>query len=388
VFADFLLSLRRHGLPVGLQEWLALHEALGKGLVADGDDLYGLARALLVHTEGHYDPYDLAFAETFRGMTGTEIGERLKEWLANPISGLPVDAEAFRQLTGLDLDELRRRFEELLRTQAERHDGGSKYIGTGGTSPFGNSGRNPAGIRLGQGGQRSAVSVAEERRYRNYRTDAVLDVRQFEVALRALRNMAREGELCLDVDGTIDKTAQQGGEIDLLFRPDRRNSVRFVLLMDAGGSMGPYASLVDQLFTAASKAGHWKSFHHYFFHNCVYGRLWVDIEHSRSVPTARLFREHGAEARFVFVGDACMAPWELTAAGGTGWSWDRHVESGLDWLLRIRRHWKHSIWLNPEPQRFWRHPTIEAIAQVFPMFPLTLDGLGRGLKRLRQGPVA
>lgn len=388
MFADFLLSLRRHGLPVGLQEWLALHEALSADLVGDVEDFYGIARALLVHTEGHYDPFDVAFGETFRGVVASELSEQIKAWLANPVAVLPGDPEAFRQLTGMDMEELRRRFEELLKTQTERHDGGSRYIGTGGTSPFGNRGKNPAGIRVGPGGQRSAVAVADERRFRNYRTDAILDVRQFGVALRALRNMAREGDIVLDVDGTIDKTAQQGGEIDLLFRPDRRNTVRFVLLMDAGGSMGPHAELVDRLFSAASKSGHWKSFHHYFFHNCVYSRLWTDIEHSKSMPTARLFREHGPDARFVFVGDACMAPWELTAAGGTGWSWERHLESGLDWLQRIRRRWKHAVWLNPEPERFWRHPTIDTIGQVFPMYPLTLDGLGKALKRLRQGPVA
>lgn len=385
MFTDLLFALRRKGVPIGAEEWLALHRALSIDLIADVEAFYGIGRAILIHHEAHFDAFDQAFHEVFSGVVESDLNAELKRWLADPIAPKELSPEAFARLAGLDLDELRKRFEELLRTQKERHDGGSKWIGTGGTSPFGNGGQNPAGIRVGEGGGRSAVQVASERRFRNYRTDAPLDVRQFQVALRALKNLAREGEEVLDVDASIDETCEQGGEVELVFQPDRRNTVRFVLLMDAGGSMGPHAELVDRLFTAASKANHWKSFHHYFFHNCPYSKVWTDIERARSIQTAKILRDHPPDTKVVFVGDACMAPWELTAVGGSGWYWEKNLESGFDWLLRIRRTFRDSIWLNPEPERYWEHTTISAIAQVFPMFPLTLDGLGRALKKLKHG---
>ena len=258
-------------------------------------------------------------------------------------------------------------------------------MGTGGTSPYGSGGRHPTGIRVGKGGGRSAVQVAEERRYRNYRTDVTIDVRQFKTALRALRDLAREGEEVLDLDETIDKTCKNAGDIELAFRPDRKNTVRLVLLMDAGGSMEPHARLVDRLFTAASEIGHWKSFDHYFFHNCPYSRLYKNIERLESIPTEEVLRIHPKHCKVVFVGDACMAPWELTATGGALSLWDRNARSGLDWLLEFRRRYGSAIWLNPEPPRWWRHQTIEAIGNVFPMFPLTIDGIRGGIKQLRRG---
>jgi uncharacterized protein with von Willebrand factor type A (vWA) domain len=229
------------------------------------------------------------------------------------------------------------------------------------------------------------VQIAEERRYRNYRTDITIDVRQFKTALRALRSLAREGEEVLDLDETIAETGRQGGEIELVFNPDRKNTVRLVLLMDAGGSMAPYARLVDRLFTAASGASHWKSFDHYFFHNCPYGRLYTDMERLTATPTQDVLRNHQKDSKIVFVGDACMAPWELTAVGGAIGLWDHNAASGLDWIQRFRRRFPHAIWLNPEPRRFWRHPTIEAIGDVLPMFPLSLDGLREGIKKLKRG---
>ncbi|MEE2828961.1 MAG: VWA domain-containing protein, partial [Myxococcota bacterium] len=276
--------------------------------------------------------------------------------------------------------------EELLKTQKERHDGGNTWIGTGGTSPFGHSGRNPAGFRVGgPGGGRSAVQVAEERRYRNYRTDVTIDVRQFKVALRTLRSLGREGPETLDLDETIDATCRSGGEIELHFEKERRNTVRLMLLMDAGGSMNPHARLVDRLFSAASEIGHWRSFDHYFFHNAIYSRLYTSIERLRGVPTEDLFRKHPTETKVVFVGDACMAPWELTAVGGTISLWQENRLSGLDWFRRFRQTWPDCVWLNPEPERYWRHETITAIKNVIPMFPLSLDGLREAMAHLRRG---
>ena len=389
MFLDLLFALRRHKVPVGTQEFLALHEALAAGLVSGEQELYDLGRAILVHTEAHYDAFDLAFVETFGDADVLEIREAIKAWLADPVPMRDLSPEAFERMTGMSLEELRRRFEEMLKEQKERHDGGSRYIGTGGRSPFGNSGRNPAGIRVGgPGGQRSAVQVAMERQYRNYRTDVTIDVRQFKVALRALRSLGREGPEELAIDPTIDETCRSGGEIELVFERERKNTVRLALLMDAGGSMDPYARLVDRLFTAASEIGHWKSFDHYFFHNCPYSRVYSSIERLESVQTAELFRKHRPETKVVFVGDACMAPWELNAMGGILSLWEKNQLSGLDWIRKFKEHFKDCVWLNPEPERFWRHDTITAIGQVIPMFPLTLDGIRAAVRHLRKGQAA
>ena len=389
MFTDFLFSLRRRGVPVGTQEWLAFHQALEEGLIENAEDLYGVGRAVLIHREGHYDDYDQCFLEVFHDVEAEALSDALKSWLENPVALPDMSPEAFERLTGMSLEELRERFDELLRTQKERHDGGSKWIGTGGTSPFGHSGRSRGGIRVGgPGGGRSAMQVAGERRFRNYRTDVTIDVRQFKVALRALRQLGKEGPEELHLDSTIDATSKSGGEIELRFERERRNTVRMALLMDAGGSMDPYARLVDRLFTAASELGHWRSFDPYFFHNCVYSRLYTNIARGSSVPTEELFTKHPADTKLVFVGDACMAPWELGAAGGSLALWDRNATTGLEWLTRFRRTWKDCIWLNPEPERYWRHPTIAAIARVIPMFPLTLDGLKAATGHLRRGANA
>lgn len=391
MFTEFLISLRRRGVPVGLQEWLALHQALGKGLVGNLDDMYGIGRAVLVHREGHYDAYDLAFAEVFRGGAGpatVDLKAALQKWLEDPARLEHLSPELFEKLTGLSLEELRKRFEEMLREQKERHDGGNRFIGTGGTSPFGTGGAHPTGMRVGEGGGRTAVQVAESRRFRNYRTDVTLDVRQFKQALRMLRSLGREGVEVLDLEETIGETCRNAGDIELVYRPERKNTVKLLLLMDAGGSMDPHARLVDRMFSAASDAGHWKRFGHHFFHNMVYDKVYTDILRRRSILTAKLFDEHPPDTRVVFVGDACMAPWELTLTGASIDWWDRSSRSpettGVDWLLRFRRHFHATAWLNPEPERFWRHPTIHLISRIIPMFPLTLNGLSDAIKHLRK----
>ncbi len=386
MFVDFLFALRRQEVPVGTQEWLAFHQALKKGLIDDMESLYGLGRSILVHSEGHFDAYDLAFLEVFEGVEAPDLKEALLQWLQNPVDMGALGPGAFEKMTGMSLEELQRRFEELLKEQTERHDGGSKWIGTGGTSPFGHSGFHPQGIRVGgSGGRRSAVQVAGERRYQDFRSDATLDVRQFKQALRALRHLGKEGPEVLDLDETIETTCRQGGEIELVFGKDRRNTVRLVLLMDAGGSMTPYARLVDRLFTAASEMGHWRSFDHYFFHNVVYSRIYTSIERLAAGPTEELFHKHPADAKIVFVGDACMAPWELVAAGGALGLWDHNRRSGLDWLRRFQQRFESVVWLNPEPARYWNHETISTIGRLIPMFPLSVDGLRDAVQHLRKG---
>jgi len=385
MFVRWLYSLRARGVPVGTSEWLALHEALGKGLIDGVDALYGLGRALLVHSETQFDAYDLAFIDTFGDANLPELKEALLKWLEDPV---PMkDAEGLAEALGAEsLEELLRKFEETMNEQTERHDGGNRWVGTGGRSMYGHGGQNPRGMRVGgKGGGRTAVQVAAERRYRDFRDDVTLDVRQFKVALRALRDLGNEGREELSLPKTIDRTCQDAGEINLVFEKERKNRIRLLLLMDAGGSMSPYARLVDRLFTAASELGHWKSFDPYFFHNVPYGRVWTSIERAESVATPELFRKHPEHCKVVFVGDACMAPWELTATGGALALWDRNARSGLQWLEHFRRHFDDVVWLNPEPERYWNHETITTIRRLFPMHPLTVRGIEDAVKVLRHG---
>ncbi len=383
MFLDLMYALRRQRVPVGPIEWDALCEALSRGIISDIDTLYHVGRALLVKTEGHYDAWDLAFSEVFRGVEAPpEIKEALLRWLEEPMEGEALSEEKLAEMTGLTPEELRRRFKEILERQKERHDGGNRFVGTGGQSPFGRRGSHPTGINVGGGGGGQAVMVAEAREFRNYRTDVTLDVRQFKVALRRLRRLSREGEVELDLPGTIHRTARNAGEVDLDFSPSRRNRVRLLLLMDVGGSMTPHAEMVSRLFTAAATSQQWKEIRHYYFHNCVYRRIYTDIETWKGVPTENLFREMGPDWKVVMVGDACMAPWELTLTGGGQDPRDPAPTPGIDWLRRIRRHFRQTVWLNPDDPRFWNHTTVQAIRGVFPMYPLTLDGIHQAVRHL------
>ncbi|MEM7482143.1 MAG: VWA domain-containing protein [Acidobacteriota bacterium] len=384
MFTDFFYFLRACGLKVSLTEWLALMRALVEGHGrANLNTFYSLARALLVKRETDFDLWDRAFASFFRGVENTfEIDDELLRWLEN--AELPnLDAAL---PAGMDLEDLRRLFEERRAEQTERHDGGSRWIGTGGVSLFGHGGRNPAGVRVGgPGGGRSAVQVAGERRFRNLRGDRLLDTRQIGLALRRLRRLGQEpGPDELDLDGTVDASARNGGEIDLVFAPPRRNRVQLLLLMDVGGSMDPHTELCERLFSAAHSAQHFKRFEVRFFHNCVYEKLYTDMAHGRGERTADRLRELDEHWSVVFVGDAWMAPWELTRVGGALDYYHHNEDSGLTWLQRIRRRCPDSVWLNPEPPQVWKAPTIHWIRQVFPMFELTLEGLGEAVDVLRR----
>ncbi len=383
MFLDFLYLLRDQGVPVGTHEWIAFEEALALGLEGGRlDGFYHLGRSLLIKSEGHYDAYDVAFARYFHGFdVPLEVKDALLRWLDKPegeqTQGTP---------TILQDAELMEEFKKLLETQNERHDGGSRYIGTRGLSPFGNQGQNPQGMRVGgqTAGGRSAIYQAENREFRNYRTDVKLETRQFKVALKGLRKFEKEGQPVLQLDPTIKRTADNGGEIDLVFGPDRKNSVKLLLLMDAGGSMDPYSEVVNRLFSAAFAAHHFKRFEYYYFHNCVYSRIYKDIAQRQSVPTQEMLRDLPQDFRVVFVGDACMAPWELTAANDII-GYGSTKASGLDWIRRIKGHFRGAVWLNPEPRSYWSHPTISQVGAVIPMFELTLDGMGRAMRRLRSG---
>jgi uncharacterized protein with von Willebrand factor type A (vWA) domain len=394
VFVPFLYELRARGVKAGTQEALALARALRAGLHDSSlDGFYHVARALLVHDEGKLDAFDEAFLAHFKGIEtkGVELEEELLEWLreAREHGGTLTDEER-ALLEDFDLEELRRLFEERLAEQTERHDGGNKWIGTGGTSPFGHSGRAArAGIRVGgPGGMRSAVKVADARMYRPYRNDLTLDVRQMSVALRKLRGFARDGvEEELDLEETIDATAKNAGELEVVTRPPRRPSTRVILMMDVGGSMDPYAHLVERLFTAASKSTHFKELRTYYFHNCIYGHVYKTERFDDPVKVTDVQNECGRHYKLILVGDALMAPYELLHAGGSLDLGDDAGIEGIAWLMRLGAHFDRSAWLNPEPINYWYGNTIEYVRQVFPMYPLTLDGLGEAVGHLVRGPA-
>lgn len=387
MFLSLLYRLRSAGVPVSTTEWLTLIEALARGHArADLAVFYHLARALLVKRESDWDRYDQVFAELFEGVDQHfQLSEALMEWLRDPQLPRALTDEERARLKAMDLDTLRRQFEDRLREQKERHDGGNRWIGTGGTSPFGHGGTHPSGLRIGgPGGGRSAAQIAEDRRFRNLRADRVLDTRQLGLALRRLRELADHGPRDeLDVEATIDRTAREGGEIDLVFRAPRRNRARVLLLMDVGGSMNAHARLCEQLFSAAHQAKHFRELRTFFFHNCVYDSLFTDMERGMHVPTARVLEEVDEEWFTLVVGDAYMHPWELTQPGGAiDWN-HQNSDPGYTWLQRIRTRTPRSVWLNPEQPRLWDAPSIRLVRTLFPMFSLSLDGLREAVDVLR-----
>jgi hypothetical protein len=387
VLLDFLYELRRRSVPVGLQEWMTLMEALARQLHESSlSAFYTLARAVLVHSEAHFDAYDQAFARCFAGIEGDtlELADELERWLEDPRRLAQLSAEQLAALQALDLEELRRQLMERLREQRERHDGGNRWIGTGGTSPFGSGGYHPTGVRIGgEGGGRSAAQVAALRRYRAYRGDLVLDVRQIQVALRKLRDLRRDGVADeLDLEGTVDRTCRNAGELELLWRPSRRNRARVLLVMDVGGSMDPHAQLLSRLFSAARAARHFRELQCFYFHNCIYQQVYRDSWFREAVSLQDLVRTYTPRYKLILVGDAMMHPMELLDVGGAIDYWHRNPTPGIDTLGQLSRHFERAVWLNPEPREVWGHVTVRAIRQLFPMFPLTLDGLDEAVAAL------
>ncbi|MFO1518401.1 MAG: VWA domain-containing protein [bacterium] len=386
----FFYALRALKIPVGTQEWLVLMEALTQDL-AESSLLrfYYLARAILVKSEALYDAYDQAFLMCFRDMPAElNLKDELMEWLNRS-----VDAAARPPIPDIDpltLEELRKRFMERLKEQTEEHHGGNHWVGTGGTSPFGHSGAHPSGIRIGgPGGGRMAVKVAEERRFQNYRHDRVLDTRQLKVALKRLRRLDHEGlPEELNMDKSIDKTCKNAGEIELVFEPPRKNQTELLLLMDVGGSMDIYAEMAESLFSAAHASTHFKEFEHYYFHNCIYSKVYTDMARREFVPTDELFRRYRKSFHVVVVGDACMNPYELFVAGGNIDYYETERHSGIDWLQKVRQHFPQIVWLNPEPEHYWQaHPTIRAVSHLIKMYPLSVQGLTQAVNDLKKEHV-
>jgi uncharacterized protein with von Willebrand factor type A (vWA) domain len=385
MFTDFFYVLRKRKVPVSITEWMTLMEALAKGYITTLDEFYFLARAILVKSEAYFDHYDVAFQEYFKGIeTPAEITEQVLEWLRDPLNRIALTEEERALFDSMDFDELISELEKRLKEQTEQHDGGHYWIGRGGTSPFGHSGSHSAGIRVGgTGGGGHAVQIAHDRRFRNYRHDLTLDIRQVEVALKGLRQLSRLGpEDELDLEETIESAAKNYGEIELIWRRSRKNAAKVLLLMDVGGSMEPYALLCSQLFSASHRSTHFKEFHYYYFHNCVYDKLYEDITRREATSTDHLLRTMDPNFKVLLVGDATMASSELTERHGAINYYDLNETPGVVWLKRIADHFKHCVWLNVESPRYWNHSTVRMIGRIFPMYPLSIDGLGQAMKKL------
>jgi uncharacterized protein with von Willebrand factor type A (vWA) domain len=389
MFLDLFYGLRDEGVPVALQEWMAFLEALGKGL--HNSNLlrfYHLARACLVKSETYFDAFDRVFARVFQGVEGSlDIADEVLEWLRDPKNFRELTPEELAELERLSNDELMQRFLETLAEQTERHDGGGRWIGTGGRSPFGHGGQHPTGIRVGgEGGRRSAMKVAGERRFRDYRTDVALDARNLRFALKRLRQLTRSGLATeLDLDETIDETCRNAGEIDLVFRPPRKNDVRLLLLMDVGGTMDPYYDPMSQLLTALHEERGLREFVPYYFHNCIYDHVYARARLLRadSMPTGDLMRRLDERWKVLIVGDAAMHPAELLEPHGGINPHNTSPTPGVVWLQRIAGHFERAVWVNPDDRDLWDHShTARLIRRLFPMFHLSIDGLGDAVQAL------
>lgn len=393
MFLPFFDNLRAAKIPVGLGEYLTFLQGMKQGLATyDIDSFYYFSRTVMVKDERHLDRFDRAFATTFDGLENIQFDDMVKaidlpeEWLEKLAEKTLSDAEKaeIEALGGFDklMETLKKRLEE----QKGRHQGGSKWVGTAGTSPFGAYGYNPEGIRIGQDGSRHqrAVKVWDKREFRNLDDSVELGTRNIKVALKRLRKWARDGaHEELDLDGTIRKTAENG-YLDVQTRPERRNAVKVLLFLDVGGSMDPHIRLVEELFSAAKSE--FKHFEHFYFHNCLYEGVWKDNRRrwNQQTSTWDVLRTYGPDYKCIFVGDASMSPYEIAYAGGAN---EHHnPEAGHTWLARARDQWPNHLWINPLESRYWRYTqSVSMIQEIFGqdrMVPMTLSGIETGMKVL------
>ncbi|MGX0977173.1 uncharacterized protein with von Willebrand factor type A (vWA) domain [Roseovarius sp. MBR-51] len=392
MFLPFFENLRRAGLPVSLREYLTFLEAMGRGLVTyDVEGFYYLARTAMVKDERHIDRFDQAFSASFSGLEAVSAQDVLDavdlpaEWLQK-LTEKHLTAEERAEIEAIGgFDKLMETLRERLKDQQGRHQGGSKWIGTAGTSPFGAYGYNPEGVRIGQdqSRHRRAVKVWDKREFRNLDDSVELGTRNIKVALKRLRKWARDGAAEeLDLDGTIRATAEHG-YLDVQTRPERRNAVKVLLFLDVGGSMDPHIKVVEELFSAAR--AEFKHLEYYYFHNCLYEGVWRDNTRrwNAQTPTQEVLRTYGADYKCIFVGDASMSPYEIAYPGGANEHWN--AEAGQVWLNRARSQWPNHLWINPVPRGEWDYTqSIQMIREVFEdrMVPMTLAGLDQGMRTL------
>ena len=399
---DFFYTLRAAKLPVSVKEFLMLLQALKLGVVGPRtpidpdddsassgyaiDDFYHLSRAALVKDEKHYDKFDRAFAAYFKGveLVADFTQEVPLDWLKKTFE-LDLTPEQKAAIKKMGWDELMETLKKRLDEQKERHEGGNKWIGTGGTSPFGHGGFNPQGIRIGGAGKnKSAVKVWEQRAYRDYDDTQELGTRNIKVALRRLRKFAREGHHDeLDLDNTIRSTAANAGWLDIKMRPERHNNVKVLLLMDVGGTMDDHIARVEDLFSAAKTE--FKHLEFYYFHNCVYDFVWKNNRrrYAEKFPTFDIMRKYNKDYKLIFIGDATMSPYEILQPGGSvEYS---NEEAGAEWLTRLIHAYPQFAWINPEPQGVWQYrQSISIVQQIMGqrMFPMTLKGLEEAMRLL------
>lgn len=394
MFLEFFYLLREIGLKVTLNQWMTLMEAMDKDLAGSSlTRFYYLCRSVLVTSESDYDKLDVAFSQYFAGIESPEdLPEKFWEWLKQDEREKDINDKEVMDDFLLELDELLKRFKDRIENQKEKHDGGNKWIGTGGTSTQGRGGYNPRGIRTGgESRHRTAVQIAGERKFSDFRDDTIIDIRQFQMAFRKLRQYSSRVDAQkteLDVDQTIDKTCDNGGRLELVYEKPRKNTVKVLLLMDSDGSMLRFSHLCNQLFQALRKSNHFKDLQVYYFHNCIYDKLYKTprCRIGEWVDTQWVFSKLDSEYKVIFVGDAAMAPSELFRKGGNVVVGLYNDELGIDWLGKFKRRFKKQIWLNPIPKNRWEHmygaTTCEEIRKLFPMFELSLGGLEQGIKKL------
>ncbi|SPA49131.1 vWA domain-containing protein [Cupriavidus taiwanensis] len=386
---DFFFSLRHAKLPVSVKEYLTMLEALKAQVITPSiDEFYYLSRMTLVKDEKHFDKFDQAFAAYFKGV------DSLVDWKSDiPLDWLqktlerelsPEEKAKIEAMGGLE--KLMERLKQLLEEQKEKHEGGNKWIGTGGTSPFGHGGYNPEGIRIGgpSKGNRTAIKVWEARSYKDYDDQVELGTRNIKVALRRLRRFAREGaDTELDLDDTIHSTAANAGLLDIKLRPERHNKVKVLMLMDVGGSMDDHIKRVEELFSATKTE--FKHLEYYYFHNCLYDYVWKNNRrrHAEKLATWDLLHKYTPDYKIIFVGDATMSPYEILQPGGSVEY--NNAEAGAVWLNRMTEQFPHFVWLNPEPEGLWQYrQSITVINQLMKgrMYPVTLAGLEQAMKVL------
>lgn len=387
----FFYMLRDGGMKTSLPELLTLHEAMQSGLANQSmDDFYYLARVALVKDESQLDRFDRIFGAYFKGVDDslTDLMQAIPDdWLQRQAE-LSLSEEERKLVESMGgFEELMKALQERLDDQDERHEGGNKWIGTAGTSPFGAYGYNPEGIRIGQQGSRnrSAVKVWDKREYRNLDDSVELGTRNIKVAMRRLRKFAREGAADqLDLDDTIDKTARNGGMLDIRMIPERHNAVKVLLCLDIGGSMDDHVRICEETFSAARNE--FKHLEYFYFHNFIYENLWKDNRRrfSEATSTLEMTRKYASDYKLIFVGDATMSPYEIVYPGGSVEHWNE--EAGDVWMNRLLKTFPKSIWLNPEPKERWDYtPSVKIVRQLMNerMYPLTIAGLDEGIKALR-----
>jgi len=386
---DFFFTLRKHKLKTTITEWLDLMDAMQSELAhADIDAFYYLSRTVLIKDESKYDRFDQAFAEYFEGVQAIDLFDKEipEDWLRSNMQKFLSDEEKAQIEAMGGLDKLMETLKKRLEEQEKRHQGGNKWVGTGGTSPFGADGYNPEGIRIGQKGNRnfSAVKVWDKREYKNLSNDVEIGTRNIKIALRRLRKFARTGTTEeLDVPNTISSTAKNAGYLDLKMAPERKNAIKLLLFFDIGGSMDAHIQQCEELFSAVHSE--FKHIEFFYFHNCIYEGVWKDNKRRSNalIDVRSIINKYGSDYKVIFVGDATMGPYEITYPGGSVEHWNE--EPGSVWMERLLNHFDYAMWLNPQSEGYWQyHASLQIMKSIMRdrMYPLTVEGLTDGIKTL------